>query len=53
MATIYKPIIDIPDTVEFFCEKCGCTCAHEISDVGDYEYYRCTLCGYQVSYKVR
>lgn len=53
MNTVYKPIVDIPDTVEFFCENCGATCAHEIQECGDFEYYRCTICGYQVSYRVR
>lgn len=52
MKTYYEPI-EIVDVVEFYCEHCGCEQPHEIRDVGDWEYYRCKVCGYQRSYRVR
>ena len=47
-----KLLLD-PDLVEHYCEICGDMCRHEIAIVGDYEYYTCKVCGYQVSYRVR
>ena len=52
MKTYYEPI-EVVDVVEFYCESCGCTQPHEIQECGDFEYYRCKVCGYQVSYRVR
>lgn len=44
---------ELPDLVEHYCEICGDMTQQEITAFGDYEYYTCLKCGYQVSYRVR